>query len=127
MRQASAHRYTGFYIAQFLFLGVQLPFFPGWLDAQGFSAEEIGWLSGGALILRLLLGAGVAWWAERLTDQRKVLQLVAGLMFVASAGLLLTDQKWLLALLAVLMLFSFGCLVPLSDTAVLRADPPGSA
>jgi MFS transporter, PPP family, 3-phenylpropionic acid transporter len=125
MRQNRAHLYTGFYLTQFLFLGVQLPFFPGWLDAKGFSEAEIGWLTGGALIMRLLLGAGIAWWAEGLRDQRLVLRLVAGLMFFSSAMLLMTDSKMALAILAMLMLFSFGCLVPLTDTAVLRADRQG--
>ncbi len=125
MRHNRAHLYTGFYLAQFLFLGVQLPFFPGWLDAKGFSAAEIGWLTGGALIMRLLLGAALAWWAESLRDQRLALRAVAGLMFATSFLLLFTEAKILIAVLAMLMLFSFGCLVPLTDTAVLRADKQG--
>lgn len=117
--------YTAFYLGQFLFLGVQLPFLPGWLDSEGFSEPAIGWLTGGALILRLLLGPMIAYWAEGQKDQRLVLFLISGTMAL-SAGLLVFQQPaWSISILIILSMWSFGCLVPLTDTAVIRADKAG--
>ncbi|GGD01502.1 MFS transporter [Aquisalinus flavus] len=121
-----ARGFTLLYIAQFLFLGVQLPFFPGWLYEIGFSEKAIGLVTGGSLILRLLLGPVVAYWAESQRDQRIILGIISALMFVSAALLLVGQPAWSIALLTITMMWSFGCLVPLTDTAVMRADKAGA-
>jgi PPP family 3-phenylpropionic acid transporter len=125
MRAKPSTIYTAFYIGQFLFLGVQLPFLPGWLFESGFTESAIGWLTGGSLILRLLLGPVVAYWAEGQADKRIALVLLSGLM-AASAVLMLIDQPlWSVGILVICLMWSFGCITPLSDTAVMRADRAG--
>ncbi len=113
------------YGAQFLFLGVQLPFFSGWLDATGFGAPAIGGLMGFALVLRLLLSPIIAYRSESLRDPRLAIRMTAALMFVCSSLLLLPIPNELVSVSSVLMLFCFGLLVPLTDSAVLRADRRG--
>ncbi len=125
MLRKPAVLYTSFYIGHFLFLGVQLPFFPGWLNAQGFTEAAIGWVMGGSLILRLLLGPVVAYWAESQTDQRLVFGIITGLMAASSLLLLIDKPGWSIALLTMIAMWSFGCLVPITDTAVMRADKAG--
>lgn len=117
--------YTSFYAAQFLFLGVQLPFFPGWLQAEGLSESDIGWIMGGSLILRLLLGPVVAYWAETQADQRRVFTFITAVMAASSILLLPTQPQWAIGLLTVSAIWAFGCLVPITDTAVMRADKAG--
>jgi len=122
--RAQAH-YAAFYAAQFVLLGVQLPFLSGWLSAEGFSASEIGLLSGLSLGARLAFGPAVAFWADRGDNHRKALRLVSLLFGAGAIGLAALGGKPLIALSAVAVLWSFGLLAPLSDTAILRADRAG--
>ncbi len=122
--RTQAH-YSAFYAAQFVLLGVQLPFLSGWLAREGFSASEIGLLSGLSLGARLLFGPAVAFWADKGSNHRAALQLVSFLFAAGAVGLALVSGKPPIALSAVAVLWSFGLLVPLSDTAILRADRTG--
>jgi PPP family 3-phenylpropionic acid transporter len=122
--RVQAH-YSLFYAAQFVLLGVQLPFLSGWLAREGFAASEIGLLSGLSLGARLLVGPAVAFWADRDGNHPKALRLVSLLFGAGALGLALFGGKPLIALSAVAVLWSFGLLVPLSDTAILRADRAG--
>ncbi|MEM8770593.1 MAG: MFS transporter [Pseudomonadota bacterium] len=117
--------YSLFYSGQFVLLGVQLPFFAGWLDLKGFSAPEIGLLTGAALIARLALGPFVAYWADRQDDERRALSLVSALFAIGAAGLALAPSKLLIAISGFVVLWTFGLLVPLTDTAVLHANRNG--
>lgn len=122
--RVQAH-YSAFYAAQFVLLGVQLPFLSGWLAQEGFSAPEIGWLSGLSLGARLLFGPAVAFWSDKGDNHARALRLVSLLFGAGAIGLATFGGKPLIALSAVAVLWSFGLLVPLSDTAILRADRGG--
>jgi PPP family 3-phenylpropionic acid transporter len=122
--RVQAH-FSAFYAAQFVLLGVQLPFLSGWLAREGFSAPEIGWLSGLSLGARLLFGPAVAFWADQDGNHARALRLVSLLFGAGALGLALSGGKPLIALSAVAVLWSFGLLVPLSDTAILKADRRG--
>lgn len=117
--------YAGFYSGQFILLGIQLPFFGGWLALQGFDASEIGVITGVALIARLMLGPLVAFWADHQADERRALRIVSFLFALGAAGLVFASGKLLIGLAAALVIWTFGLLVPLTDTAVLRADRNG--
>ncbi len=117
--------YALFYSGQFVLLGVQLPFFAGWLTLKGFTAPEIGVLTGVALIARLVLGPFVAFWADHQDDERRALTLVSGLFAIGAAGLVVFPDKIMIAVSAFFILWAFGMLVPLTDAAVLRADRNG--
>ncbi len=117
--------YALFYSGQFVLLGVQLPFFAGWLSLNGFTAPEIGVLTGAALIARLAVGPFIAFWADHQDDERRALSIVSGVFAVGAAGLVVSPDKALIAVSAFLVLWAFGMLVPLTDTAVLRADRNG--
>ena len=123
-KQAGA-AYALFYAGQFVLLGFQLPFFAGWLAARAFSAPEIGLITGAALILRLALGPVIAFWADHQQDERRALRVVSFLFAGAAAMLLVAPSKALIAAAAILIIWTFGLLVPLTDTAVLRADRNG--
>ena len=117
--------YAGFYGGQFVLLGFQLPFFAGWLALQGFNAGEIGLITGVALIARLALGPIVAFWADHQSDERLALRIVTFLFAFGAAGLVFLPGKILIGASAALVIWTFGLLVPLTDTAVLRADRNG--
>jgi PPP family 3-phenylpropionic acid transporter len=123
-RRIQAH-YSAYYAAQFILLGVQLPFLSGWLSQEGFSASEIGWLNGASLAARLAFGPAVAVWADRDGNHARALRLVSAIFAAGALGLALFSGKPLIALAAVAVLWSFGLLVPLSDAAIMRADRKG--
>lgn len=117
--------FSGLYSSQFILLGVQLPFFSGWLALNGFSAPEIGWITGIALGARLLFGPLVAFWADGLADDRLALRVISATFAIGAVGLWLEPGKLMIGLSAALVLWSFGVLAPLSDSAAIRADEAG--
>lgn len=117
--------YAFYYGGQFVLLGIQLPFFAGWLAMKGFDASEIGLVTGAALIARLLFGPLVAFWADHQADERRALRVVTFFFALGAAGLLIAPTKILIGAAAALVIWAFGVLVPLTDTAVLRADRNG--
>lgn len=54
-----------FYAAYFLFGGIQLPFFPLWLEAKGLDARTIGFVIAAPMILRIFIVPIVAHQADR--------------------------------------------------------------
>ena len=117
--------YALFYGGQFVLLGVQLPFFAGWLDGRGFTAQEIGLITGAALIARLALAPFIAFWADHQHDERTALRLVSFLFAASAACLVIAPGKLMIAAAAATVIWTFGVLTPLSDAAVLRADRNG--
>lgn len=117
--------YALFYGAQFVLLGIQLPFFAGWLALNDFSAFEIGLITGLSLILRLLLGPAIAFWADHQSDERLPLRIASLVFAVGGVALLYAPGKIFIGAAAAMIIFVFGLLVPLTDTAVLRADRNG--
>ena len=125
LRRRIAALYSLFYGGQFVLLGMQLPFFAGWLAIHSFSADEIGWITGAALIARLVLGPAVAFWADHQLDERRALRMTSFFFALGGVGLLFAPGKMMIGAAAALIIFTFGLLVPLTDTAVLRADRNG--
>ncbi len=54
-----------FYAAYFLFGGIQLPFFPLWLEAKGLDARSIGFVIAAPMIVRIFIVPIVAHQADR--------------------------------------------------------------
>lgn len=122
---APALRFTALYAAQFLFFGVQLPFFSGWLAARGFEPQAIGLITGASLMLRLVLAPVIAVWADHETDQRRPVRVLTLVMFAGALALLLAEAKSAIAVAGVVMMWAFGALIPVTDVAALRADRAG--
>lgn len=127
MNRRTHFSYAAFYSSKFVLLGVQLPFFSGWLALKGLSAPEIGLITGAALSLRLLFGPFVAFWADSQSDQLRGLRMIALVFALSAAALMLPAGKTAIAAAAAILMWSFGVLVPLTDSAVMRADKAGLA
>lgn len=125
MQRPAQIAYASLYASKFVLWGVALPFFSGWLALKGFSAPHIGLITGAALGARLVLGPAVAWWADHQPDHRRALRLIAFLFGMSALCLALSPGKAAIVASAVIMLWSFGLLVPLTDSAVLAADRAG--
>jgi len=123
-RRLAAH-FAGIYTAHFVFLGVLLPFFSGWLALAGFSPSAIGLINGIALALRLVCAPIIARLADQHKDKRKPLLWMTMVSAVAAGLTLMGGYIILIAVGAAGMIFAFGLMVPLIDSLVLRADRNG--
>ena len=68
--------------ASFVAVGVQLPFWPVWLEAQGLSAAEIGLVLAAAFWPRVATSLLIAYQADRAGRRKRVM------VFLAAATLL---------------------------------------
>lgn len=115
-------RLAAFFFAAFLFAGIQLPYWPLWLQARGFDAHQVG-----ALLFGFALGRGVAapligLAADRWGSRRGILLLCSVLMLPtmalhAIAGSFATQMALHVAT-GTLMAAS----VPLADNLALLAE-----
>jgi PPP family 3-phenylpropionic acid transporter len=78
-----------FYAAYFFFGGVQLPFFPLWLEARGFHARSIGMIIAVPTLVRIVVTPIVTHAADRHRALKATLSLgsVIGLIGMTAAGL----------------------------------------
>lgn len=118
--------YVALYASKFTHLGIQLPFFSGWLHLQGLNAADIGWIAGGALGARLAFGPLVAIWSDRRRDSRDGLRLISFLFAAGAATLLVAPNATGRAISAAIVLWSFGVLLPLADAAALAEARRGA-
>src|SRR5262245_26763052 len=66
-----------FYAAYFLYGGVQLPFFPLWLEARGLSAREIGFVIAIPMVVRIIFTPLIGHQADRRNALKATLVIVA--------------------------------------------------
>ncbi len=108
-----------FYAAYFLFGGVQLPFFPLWLEARGLDARTIGLVIAVPALLRIVATPIIAHQADRYRAIKTT--LVAG----SAVGLCaMTVVGWVDGPVAILLAFAVAMaalapLLPLSDAYAL--------
>ncbi|WP_142848353.1 3-phenylpropionate MFS transporter [Telmatospirillum sp. J64-1] len=107
-----------YYVGMFLFMGITLPYWPVWLEAQGMGAAEIGMLLAAAYAAKLgnpLIGALV----DRRGDRKKPMILLclggilAYLLFLPASGF------WSFLLLTVITTVLVTSLMPLGDNLTL--------
>jgi PPP family 3-phenylpropionic acid transporter len=105
--------------AQFLFVGLYLPYFPLWLNSKNLSPFEISTILAMPLLIRVLTSGQITVFADSREDRSNVLSA----LYVASALSILlylwTESFW--AILAVTLLYNlfFNPLLPLLDAITL--------
>ena len=72
--------------ALFIALGVHLPYFPLWLEAKGFDAEQIGIILSAPMFLRVLTTPFITALADRAKDRANVFMVLAAAAFLLSLG-----------------------------------------
>ena len=99
------HRIALMFASMFFITGTATPFLPVWLEARGLAADEIGWLSFAALVVRGVTTPIVGWYADRQHAHRALiialsaLGLLAWLMLWGTSGL-----GWAFAAMALIAL-----------------------
>jgi PPP family 3-phenylpropionic acid transporter len=120
---AFAVRLSVYYAALCLFFGVNMPFFPVWLDAKGLNAAEIGLVLALPMIVRVLTVPFIA----READRRNALQLAILLASFASviAYVLLGLSSGIIAITLIFIAASiaFTPIMPLTEAYALHELP----
>lgn len=109
-----------FYVALFVSIGIQLPFFPLWLEAKGLDARMIGVVLAAPMFVRLFAVPILT----RLADGRQALRgaIVAGAAASAIGTVVLGFTEGAVAILIVFALASvpFTPIMPLAEAYALR-------
>ncbi|HZS63882.1 MAG TPA: MFS transporter [Xanthobacteraceae bacterium] len=109
-----------FYAALFVVIGIQLPFFPVWLQAKGLDAQMIGFVLAAPMVVRVFAIPFVT----RIADRRRMLRgvIVAASCAAAAGNLALDFSQGAMAILIVFSLASmaFTPIMPLAEAYALR-------
>lgn len=119
---APALRLSIFYAAFFTVVGVHLPFWPVWLQAQGLGATEIGTLMALAIGLKVVVNPLVAHVADR-TGERK--RLMAVLTAIALLGFLLfwlARSFWSILIVSVIFSAAWSAIMPMGESLTVLAS-----
>lgn len=105
--------------AIFLPLGVHLPYFPLWLEAQGFRAEEIGTILAAPMFLRVITTPMITALRDRARDRANVLVAITAISFLLSFGYFLPPTYGLVLAVSVVLAVFWTPQSPLADSLAL--------
>ena len=89
-----AVRFSLYYAALFLVIGILLPFWPAWLASRGLDAGEISLVLSAAIWVRVLANPVIAHFADLSGAHRSVIMLAAAGALAAYAAFDLVDGVW---------------------------------
>lgn len=112
-------RLSLFYTAYFLVIGIQLPFWPLWLESRGLTAAEIGLILSVSLWVRIVTipVAGVV--VDRTGNRRGALIVLSACSLAASLMYPPIDGFWPILLVTVLVSACFSPVMNLGDNLTL--------
>jgi PPP family 3-phenylpropionic acid transporter len=120
-RRSVALRVSAFYASMFLVVGIMLPFWPLWLEAQGLTAVQIGILLSVGQWVKVGSNPLIARLSDRHGESRRALILVS-LGALASFALFAVAQGFVaLLIVSVLSAACVSALFPLGDSFGARA------
>ncbi len=117
---AIATRLAFFYGAAFAAVGIHLPFWPVWLEAQGLSATEIGYVIAAGFWPRVVTNPLIAREADRLGERRRPMALLAVMTLIAVTLFSVADGFWAILGLSLLAGTTWAAILPLGEALALR-------
>ncbi len=119
-----AVRFSLYYAALFLVIGILLPFWPAWLASRGLDAGEISLVLSAAIWVRVLANPVIAHFADLSGAHRSVIMLAAAGALAAYAAFDLVDGFWPLFGVNLLASILFMTLIPLGENLASRSAKP---
>jgi len=120
MTDRVAWRLSFYFAALFAVFGVQLPFWPVYLqEAKALTAADIGLVLSAGLWIKVLFNPLVGQWADRHGERRRPMMLLCLLALVAFAGFIFAEGFWTLFALALLAGVSLAAVMPLGESVAL--------
>jgi PPP family 3-phenylpropionic acid transporter len=120
MARAVGPRLALFYGTAFAAVGVQLPFWPVWLEAQGLSAAQIGLVLAAAFWPRVATNLLIAYQADRLGRRKPLMVGLAAATVLGVALFALAAELWAFLLLSALSGACWAAIGPLGEALALQ-------
>ncbi len=114
-----APRLALFYAALWLSVGIQLPFFPIWLVAEGLDSRTIGFLLAMPMLVRVMI-IPITRAADRNDSVRRIMIFTCSASLVGYAALGFSHGLWTILPAFALAAAAFAPAVPLADAYALR-------
>jgi PPP family 3-phenylpropionic acid transporter len=117
--RAFAVRVSLLFGAIFVVAGINLPYFPVWLDGQGLGPRDIAIITSAPLFVRVLVTPAIAFAADRSGNHRLFLIVLA---WVALAALVAVSQSsgfWAILLCTIAFALAWTTIMPLTETLAL--------
>lgn len=119
-----AVRFSLYYAALFLVIGILLPFWPAWLASRGLDAGEIALVLSAAIWVRVLANPAIAHFADLSGAHRRVIAISAAGALAAYAAFGFVDGFWPLLCVNLLASVLFMALIPLGENLASRSAGP---
>ena len=116
----TASRLSFFYVAFFAVVGIQMPFWPVWLESRGFGATEIGILLAVGTGGRIVASPLIANLTDRLGERRRPLIVLSLGALAAFCLFILTGGFWSVFAVTVAFIFLWAPVMPIGETLVLQ-------
>jgi PPP family 3-phenylpropionic acid transporter len=107
------------YAALFVSAGIHLPYFPLWLEAQGFSASEMALILSAPIFARLVAAPLITALADRAPDRALVFMALAAASLLVSLGYFLPASATTVLLISLLLAVVWSPHSPLADSLAL--------
>ena len=117
-----AVRFSFYYAAIFLAVGIHLPFWPAWLEYRGLDAAEISLILAVGVWIRAFANPLIAHFADRSGAHKRIIIISAGGGIVTYALFGIADGFWALFVVNVLASAMFMALIPLGENLASRAS-----
>lgn len=113
------------YGALFTVIGLQLPYWPVWLEGRGLGPEAIGLLVGAAFWGKVVTNPSIAHHVDRHGRRKGVMIALSIIATLCFALFLAVDGLWGMLVLSVLAWSLFAGLMPLSETLTMALTTQG--
>ena len=114
------------FAAIFFALGMHMPYFPVWLQSEGYTAGAIGIVLGTITWMRVFANPLVGRLSDRLGSVKKP-AIVLAVLAASAYGLFgLATNLWQLVAVGALLGLTFSPLTPLTDSVALRLGSQGA-
>jgi len=117
-----AVRFSFYYAAIFLAVGIHLPFWPAWLKFRGLDAAEISLILSVGVWIRAFANPFIAHFADRSGAHKKIIMISAGGGVITYALFGIADGFWMLFVVNVAASAMFMALIPLGENLASRAS-----
>lgn len=122
---SAALRLSLLYGALFTVVGVQMPFWPVWLEAQGMSAPQIGILLGAIYWAKVVTNPVIAHLVDAGAGRRRMMIALAVTSAVLYPLYIVTDNFWGLLALSLVAGSLLPGLMPLTETVTMTLNTRG--
>lgn len=112
-------RLSLYFGALFSVVGIQVPYWPIFLETRGLSPTQIGIVLSAALWVKVVLNPFIAQWADLHGERRRPMFCLCVLSILAYSGFFYVQGFWAILLVSVLAGVTFGAIMPLGENVAL--------